>query len=177
MLENTFADIARKAQHVATKVALAASKLADRLAQRVARREARARARAEARVEARAQRDFLRTVARRPMVTLVREVRHGQTSVSIFRSHDHRTGRVREYWTINRETSRGRVRLAAGSMSELRSLTRVVKQATREHRHTSARARERRAGRASNQNGHARDFNSMVDQFLTNAHGARSLGR
>lgn len=116
------AELARKAQAVATKVALKAARLADSMATKAERIQARSMARAAVRLHAQALRDL----ERRPTIVLLDEVRHGRTSISFYRRVDHRRGRVYEFWTLDRDTHGGRVRLGAGSMNEFRDLRQIV---------------------------------------------------
>src|SRR4051812_4266402 len=112
MLEKPFvamAGIAHKVQSVATRVALSAARMGDKMAQTAAKIQARGDARHMARA--------IRAMQRRPKVQFVREVRRGQTSFKFYRATD-RAGRVSDYWTLTRDTPRGRVRLAMGTMDE-----------------------------------------------------------
>lgn len=117
------ASLARKSQVVATRIALKSAKLADSMARKAASIQLRAAARAQERA--------VRAMAKRPSIHFLREVRHGQMSVSFYRSIDHRRGTVREFWSLARDTPRGRVRLASGSMSEFRSLSNIAERGIR----------------------------------------------
>jgi hypothetical protein len=124
---------AQKAQVVATHVALKAARVAEAAASKVASIQLKVAARAAARAQAevlraasKAQARALKALPKRPTVQFVREVRHGQTSLSFFRVTNHRTGQVGHVWSLDRVTPRGRVRLASGNASELRSLKAIV---------------------------------------------------
>jgi hypothetical protein len=130
MIEKPFVAVgalAQKIQAVSTKVALSAAKTAEKMAAKVARIQAKAAAKAAAKAHARA----LKALPKRPSVHFLRELRHGQTSISFYRSIDHRAGKVTEFWTLNRDTPRGRVRLASGPMSEFHSLRNITNQSVR----------------------------------------------
>jgi hypothetical protein len=68
----------------------------------------------------------MRSLPRKPTVRLVKEVRSGRTSMSFYRKFDHASGRVGDFWTLNRDTAQGRIRVASGPMSEFKNLREVV---------------------------------------------------
>ncbi|WP_435022722.1 hypothetical protein TA3x_005808 (plasmid) [Tundrisphaera sp. TA3] len=124
MIEKPFeaiARLARKCQAVATKVATKAASVADAMGRKVASIEARRTARVNARAMGR--------LPLRPTAEFVREVRHGQVSISLYRVRDHRAGTIRKVYGLNRINPDGRrVRLATGPAEELRNIRRVINQ-------------------------------------------------
>src|SRR5262249_1435030 len=130
----TAAKVAQKAQQVATQVALKSARMAAKMTQKateLSQKAAGIQAKAAARASARAHARALKALPRRPGVYFLREVRHGQTSVAFYRQIDHRAGRVSEFFTLNRDTPGGRVRLASGSMSEFQSLRTIANRSLR----------------------------------------------
>lgn len=119
--------LARRIQTVATRVALSAAGTGDRMANRAASIETRALARRRRRTRA------PKAAPKQPSIRSVREYRHGRTSLKIYRVADSQAGgTLREFWVLSRETPRGRVRLATGTMDELRNLRAIAGQTLRQ---------------------------------------------
>ena len=116
-------------------------------AQKAARMQVQAAQKAAARAHAQA----MRALPRQPTIRLVKEVRSGNTSMSFYRKFDHRSGRVSSFWTLNRDTSRGRVRVASGPMSEFKNLREVVNRSLGREAPQQARDASRQAPEASRQ--------------------------
>ncbi len=110
----TTADIAGKAARVAATTAEKAARIQVRAAQKAA---------------SKAHLHAMRSLPRKPTVRLVKEVRSGRTSMSFYRKFDHASGRVGDFWTLNRDTARGRIRVASGPMTEFKNLREVVDRA------------------------------------------------
>lgn len=134
-----FADVAEKGARLGTRIGGSvvgfSAKLA-RFSTNMALKATRIQARQAARQAARQ----IRRLQRRPSITTLREFRHGQTSLSFYRSVD-RSGQVRDYWSLSRDANGSRKRLAFGHMSELRSIREILwREDVRRHVQSNARA-------------------------------------
>ena len=117
MLERPFEFIARLAQRVQET----AGRISDAAYQKADAINARAAERVRARVMRARERNH------RPSIRFVRELRHGQTSLSFYQRID-RAGNVREFWTLTRENHRGRETLATGSLDVFKDIRSIVQQ-------------------------------------------------
>ncbi len=115
-------NIAKKAAVTTANIAGKAARVAATTAEKAARIQVRAAQRAASKAHLHA----MRSLPRKPTVRLVKEVRSGRTSMSFYRKFDHASGRVSDFWTLNRDTGQGRIRVASGPMSEFKNLREVV---------------------------------------------------
>lgn len=115
-------NIAKKAAATTANIAGKAARVAATTAEKAARIQVRAAQRAASKAHLHA----MRSLPRKPTVRLVKEVRSGRTSMSFYRKFDHASGRVSDFWTLNRDTGQGRIRVASGPMSEFKNLREVV---------------------------------------------------
>ena len=115
-------NIAKKAAMTTANIAGKAARVATTTAEKAARIQVRAAQKAASKAHLHA----MRSLPRKPTVRLVKEVRSGRTSMSFYRKFDHASGRVSDFWTLNRDTGRGRIRVASGPMSEFKNLREVV---------------------------------------------------
>lgn len=115
-------NIAKKAAMTTANIAGKAARVATTTAEKAARMQVRAAQKAASKAHLYA----MRSLPQKPTVRLVKEVRSGRTSMSFYRKFDHGSGRVSDFWTLNRDTGRGRIRVASGPMSEFRNLKEIV---------------------------------------------------
>jgi hypothetical protein len=115
-------NIAKKAAMTTANLAGKAARVATTTAEKAARIQVRAAQKAASKAHLHA----MRSLPQKPTVRLVKEVRSGRTSMSFYRKFDHGSGRVSDFWTLNRDTGRGRIRVASGPMSEFKNLREVV---------------------------------------------------
>ncbi|MFO0890981.1 MAG: hypothetical protein U0790_17790 [Isosphaeraceae bacterium] len=104
------AGMARSIQAVADRTSMKAARVADSIQSRLA--EA-ARARALA-------------AARKPGIYFVRDLKHNSMRISFYK-HVNRRGEVRFFWTLNRDTPGGRVRLATGNYRDLKNIREALR--------------------------------------------------
>lgn len=138
-LANKFESLATRVAEPALKVARKAASFGAKMTQRAEKIQARATARQTARA--------IKAMQKRPSIQHLRELRHGQTTINFYRSVDRRDGKVRDYWTLSRDTNGGRVRLATGTMEEFKSIRHIGREAVRQDlqgRRQVARAQESR---------------------------------
>ncbi|OJW05284.1 MAG: hypothetical protein BGO49_31140 [Planctomycetales bacterium 71-10] len=134
---NVASGLARKIEATFAMVTASAARVSSRTAEKAARihldvaRKALDRARVQLERTARRQGGRRQEAPRRSTVRLLREVRSGRTSLSFRRRVDHATGGAVDFWTLERDTPRGRVRIAAGPMSDLKDMRNVVARSLR----------------------------------------------
>jgi hypothetical protein len=151
MLEKTLrnmalrvASLGQKFQRVANRVAEAGERFSTRWAMTAAKYEEVSRLKS----------------LRKPSVTFVRELKHGQKRVAIY-NHRDSTGRVSKVWALSYRTSSGQIRLKMGTVAELRThdsaahrMVREVIQSYSDRREQMNRAPRQEARQAPKQHVH-----------------------